>query len=149
MSSALNQSLELIKRFEGFRLEAYLDIGGVPTIGYGTTVYQDGKIVKLCDKITQEQAEKELLICCENLIKSILVHVKAPLNDNQLAALTSLVYNIGRDAFYRSTLLKYLNKKNYDKAADEFLKWVFDNNVKIQGLINRRKAEREVFLRTI
>ena len=78
--------------------------------------------------------------------------VSVPLTQNQYDALGSLIYNIGETNFGKSTLLKKLNSKDYNGAADQFLVWNKQADestgtmVTLQGLVNRRKDEREVFL---
>jgi lysozyme len=72
--------------------------------------------------------------------------VKVPLTDNQFSAIVSLVYNIGSGQFQTSTLLRKLNRGDYDGAANEFGRWVYDNGKKLDGLVTRRENERELFL---
>lgn len=139
--------MELLAQFEGLRLEAYLDSANIPTIGYGTIKYPSGKRVKMGDKITKAQAleyKKHDLKEFENTVNSA---VKVPLTQNQYDALVSLSYNIGSGAFKGSTLLKKLNQGDYKGAADAFLSWVNAGGKKVQGLVNRRKKERELFLK--
>ena len=73
--------------------------------------------------------------------------VKAPLTQNQYDALVSLSYNIGSNAFKNSTLLKKLNSGDYKGAAEQFLVWNKVNSKRVQGLVNRREAERNLFLK--
>lgn len=131
---------EFITNGEGFSEKAYQDTGGVWTIGYGHT-----KNVKKGDKITLEEAEKYYKADFEEHIEP-LKEVKVPLNNNQKIALASLIYNIGPNAFRKSTLLKKLNNNDFDGAADEFDKWTYDNGKKLNGLVNRRKKEKELFI---
>lgn len=141
------QDLNIIKEFEGLRLSAYDDGVGIQTIGYGTTRYPNGNKVKRGDKITLEQAEQYLrhdLSKFEDTVNSL---VKVPLTQNQFDALTSLVYNIGSGAFSNSTLLKKLNIKDYKGAADQFLVWNKAGGRTLQGLVNRRTKERQLFLK--
>jgi hypothetical protein len=72
--------------------------------------------------------------------------VKVPLTQNQFDALVSLVYNIGQTAFSNSTLLKKLNAKDYQGAADQFLRWNKGGGKVMKGLVRRREAERALFL---
>ena len=138
--NALKKARKFIADSEGYRETAYQDTRGVWTIGYGHT-----KNVKQGDKITKEDAEKFFK---EDLEEHIipLKKVKVPLNDNQKAALASFIYNVGPTAFAKSTLLKKLNNGDIKGASDEFDKWIYDNGTIIDGLINRRKAEKELFL---
>lgn len=140
-------AINLVKRFEGCKLHAYLDGGGVATIGYGTTVYNNGNKVKIGDVIDQERADFEIKAHCEKIEKSILNLVHAKLNNNQLSAIISLVYNIGINNFRFSTMLKKINNNNFVGAANEFDRWVWDNGKVIKGLQNRREEEKQIFLR--
>ena len=141
---------ELLKEFEGLELEAYLDTGGVWTIGYGTTVI-NGRPVQEGDTCTKEEAEQyfehDLQWVLETLDTCVLSDV--PLNDKMHEALVSFIYNIGSTAFRRSTLLRKLNNKDYLGAANEFLRWNKDNGKIIPGLTNRRKRERLLFLKGV
>lgn len=133
---------DLIRKYEGLRLEAYLCPAGVPTIGYGHT-----KGVKLGDKITKEQAEKFLdddYNAASAFVKSL---VKVSLTDNALGALTSFVFNLGVGSLKTSTLLKKLNVGDFVGAANEFDKWVFSAGKKLNGLIARRAEEKQLFLK--
>jgi len=133
-------ALDIIKKFEGCRLEAYQDVGGVWTIGYGFT-----KDVSEGDTITQEQADLRLVDEVESFASIVDHQVQVPLNPNQRDALTSFVYNIGSNAFQRSTLLDLLNQGDYAGASNEIPRWDRIHNVENQGLANRRHAEQELF----
>lgn len=137
-------TVELIKKWEGLRLKAYPDPGskdGKPvTIGYGTTLI-NGKPIALGTTITAAQADAYLradLPAREAAVKRI---VKVALNDNQLAALISFVYNVGIGAFEKSTLVKKLNAGDYKAVPAELRKWVNNDGKVMQGLINRREHE--------
>ena len=139
--------LSLIKKWEGCKLKAYQDGGGVWTIGYGTTFYpQDGSKVKEGDTCAQGQADNWLQIHVNNLVFEILHLVKPTLNENQLGALVCFVYNIGIDAFKKSTMLKLLNEGKIGEAAGQFPRWNKDNGKVVQGLTNRRLDEQKLFL---
>lgn len=146
-------SEDLIKKWEGCKLKAYNCSAGKPTIGWGSTRYINGREVRIGDEITQNQADSMLSFYVDAIEKEIKGFVKHNLTSFQLAALTSFVYNLGVGAFKNSTLLKKINLSEFDKAADEFMKWVYvtdpetKNKIKLQGLVNRRKDERELFIR--
>lgn len=131
-----------IAKWEGCRLTAYQDVVGVWTIGYGrtTNVHQG-------DTCTQEQADAWLAEEVETFRRGVRGAVLVPLTDNQLAACTSLAYNIGLAAFRGSTLLRKLNDGDYQGAADQFLVWNKAGGRVVQGLVNRRAAERDLFLK--
>lgn len=137
--------LDLIKRFEGLSLTAYKDVAGVPTIGYGTTRYPDGSMVRLGDKCTEAQAEEYLRDDVAGCEEAVNQYIGVPLSQAQFDALVSLVYNIGAGAFSESTLRRKLNAGDYQGAAVEFDRWVHAGGRKVGGLIKRRRAERELF----
>lgn len=139
--------LDLIKEFESFRSAPYLCSAGVPTIGYGTTVYPNGIKVKLSDqKITQQLAESFLQHHVNAIEKDVLNLVKVPLKQNQFDALVSFAYNVGIGAFGDSTLLKLLNAGDIDNASKQFERWNKAGGKVSNGLIRRRKAEKALFL---
>ncbi|EAU0368156.1 TPA: lysozyme [Salmonella enterica subsp. enterica] len=130
-----------IRAREGVKLAAYQDGGGVWTIGYGHT-----RGVKQGQVIIHEQADEFLDSDLRQVESCISERVTVALNQNQFDALVSFVFNVGRQAFSDSTLLKKLNEGNYRAAADQFTRWVYDNDQFVQGLYNRRVAERDLFL---
>ena len=135
--------INLIKRFEGCRLTAYKCPANVWTIGYGHT----GSDVKQGLTITQEQAEKllksDLVVHCNNVSKL----VKVPLNQNQFDALVSFEYNLGYGNLSRSTLLALINQKKFKEASEEFKKWKYAGVKVLAGLVKRREAEKELFIK--
>jgi lysozyme len=143
----------IIKAFEGKKLKAYKDSVGIWTIGFGSIYHYDLKRpIQRGDVITEEKAIEWLQKEIKDKTRSIKQFITVPINKNQLDALISLVYNIGLSAFKKSTLLKLLNQ-NADKisVADQFLRWnkgrINGKLVTIPGLTNRRKLERELFLK--
>jgi lysozyme len=133
--------IDLIKSFEGLRLEAYLDSVGIPTIGYGHT-----KGVKLGQKITEQEAEDLLrndLDEFERGVSSLIRNAK----QNQFDAMVSLAFNVGLGNFKKSSVLKWFNLGEYQTAADSFLLWNKAGGQVLPGLTRRRKAERELFLK--
>jgi lysozyme len=145
----INQDgLDLIKGFEGVRLAPYKDPVGIPTIGVGATFYQDGRKVTMTDPpMTEEQVTELLKFHLDKFEKGVSSLVKVPLNSNQFSALVSFAFNCGTGNLQSSTLLKKLNMLDYKGAADEFLKWTKSKGQELPGLIRRRKAERELFLK--
>lgn len=138
------RGLQFIALEEGLRLEAYLDGGGVPTIGYGHT-----RGVYMGQKCTATEAMNWLREDASEAEIAVTRLVGAPINQNQFDALVSLVFNIGREAFRKSTLLALVNQENYNAAADQFRRWRFDNGVSIPGLLNRRRREQDLFLHPV
>ena len=145
--SLSDNGMKLLEQFEGLRLEAYLDSASIATIGFGSIKYPNGKKVKLGDKITKAQAKQYKLHDLKEFESTVNTSVKVPLTQNQYDALVSLSYNIGSGAFKNSTLLKKLNSGDYKGAAEQFLVWNKVNSKKVQGLVNRREAERNLFIK--
>lgn len=132
----------LIRRFEGLELHAYRDPVGVLTIGYGhTTNVRPGQV------ITESEAEELLRYDLSWVEDAINKSVTVDLNQNQFDALASWVYNLGETNLRNSTMLKKLNAGDYEGAADEMLRWNKAGGKVLRGLVRRRKAERDLFLR--
>ena len=135
------KGIDLIKKFEGCRLEAYKCPAGIWTIGYGHT-----KGVQNGQKITQAQAEEFLIEDLKVYEKAVESCVKVPLSQNQFDALVSFCYNCGGEALRTSTLLRLLNEGKYSEAGEQFLRWNKAGGKVLVGLTRRREEERELFL---
>lgn len=134
----------ILKNFEGLKLCAYRCTSGIWTIGYGHT----GITVKSGDIITEAAANEffeQDIKFFENAVNT-LVTVK--LNQNQFDALVSFCFNvgIGKEGFAGSTMRRLLNRGEYTKAANQFLRWVYSGGKISEGLRRRRIKERELFL---
>jgi lysozyme len=140
-----SKGLDLIKRFEGCRLEVYLCPAGKRTAGYGTTGHGVAEM-PLGAPITQEQADAWLAEDVAEFAQAVEKAVKVPVTQNEFDALTSFAYNVGVEAFEHSTLLKKLNERDRAGAAAEFLRWIHAGGRELSGLVKRRAAERELFL---
>ena len=138
--------VDLICGFEGKWFATYDDGVGVWTIGFGTTVYPNGFKVKKGETCTEAQAKAYLAHDLKKFESAVNNAVKVPLNQNQFDALVSLAYNIGTDAFSKSTLVKKLNANDYHGAADRFDVWVNAGGKRMQGLVNLRAKEKALFL---
>ena len=138
--------IDLICNFEGKRLTAYDDGVGVWTIGFGTTVYPNGIKVKKGDTCTEAQAKAYMAHDLKKFEATVNKAVTVQLNQNQFDALVSLAYNIGTNAFSKSTLVKKLNANDIRGAADQFDVWVNAGGKRMQGLVNRRAKEKALFL---
>lgn len=133
--------IQLIKSYEGCKLTAYQDQVGVWTIGYGHT----GDDVYEGQTITQDEAESLFLQDLKKREDAVSGVVTVPLSDGQFSALVSFVYNLGIGALETSALLRCVNASNFDAAAAQFLRWDHEGSKVIQGLLNRRTAEQELF----
>ena len=132
----------LIKHFEGLDLNAYQDSVGVWTIGYGHT----GPDVHPGLVITLQQALDLLQSDLLGARKDVTRLVTVDLNPNQYAALVSLAFNVGAGCLIGTHLAADLKSGNFDAAADDFLRFDHAGGQVLQGLLNRRRAERELFL---
>lgn len=137
---------KLCRRFEGLYLRPYLCPAGVPTIGYGSTVYESGAAVLLTDPpITRERAESLLL--------HDLTRTRAPAVTRlcpgaqaagQQAALLDFAFNLGNGALASSTLRKRVNAGRWADVPAELRKWVKARGRVLRGLVLRREAEIEL-----
>lgn len=137
--------IELICSFEGFSSKAYLDVVGVPTIGYGTTIYPTGVKVTMYDNpVTKEQAREYIAHHVKQYIEPSLNNLV--LNQNQFDSLCSFCYNEGLGNFKSSTLLKkVMANPNDEEIKEEFKKWIYADHKPLAGLIERRKKESEIY----
>ena len=132
-----NEGINLIKKFEGLRLEAYLCPAGVWTIGYGHT-----KGVKKGQVITQLEADNLLKEDLSSFEKGVTSLIKSNINQNQFDSLVSFAYNLGLNNLKSSTLLKKVNSNPNDRTiVDEFIKWIYAGGKPLEGLKRRRQAE--------
>lgn len=148
MRKTSEEGKDLVRQGEGLRLRAYKPTpNDVWTIGFGHTkgVYE-GQV------ITREQAE---IFLAEDLAEAeacVNRLCSAPITDNQFASLVSFAFNLGCNALAGSTLLRFVNGGEYERAAGEFGRWNKQRNQKtlvyevLPGLTARRRAEKELFL---
>ncbi|MGN0019079.1 MAG: lysozyme [Candidatus Gastranaerophilaceae bacterium] len=137
--------LNLLKQFDHVHLTSYKDTGKYYSIGYG----HNGPDVKPGDTCTLEEAEATLRKDMEKFTNNIAKQVKVPLTQNQLDALAVFAHNVGNGAFNKSTLLKKLNAGDYVGAANELDKWVHADGKVLKGLVKRRNAEKQLFLKDV
>jgi len=138
---ATGVTIALLAMFEGYRQVDYRDPVDIPTACFGHTA-------------SAELGTRRSLIECEDLLledvrkyqAAVLRHAAVPLNDNQLAAFTSFVYNVGETAYSQSTLLRLLNSGDYAGACRELPRWVYAKGIKLSGLVRRRAQEMQVCL---
>lgn len=133
---------------EGVVLKPYLDSVKIPTIGIGTTVYPNGKKVTMNDPaITLEQAYEYCLDHLNKIALPVLNKVvTVPLNQNQVDALGSLIYNIGTGGFSTSSVLKSINAREpIGTIQANWAKWNKAGGKVLNGLVNRRKEEFKLY----
>ena len=135
-----DSTLAFITKEEGFRNKAYKDSKGLLTIGVGHLIKADEQhltTATLSDEQVKDLLKSDLKWCSE----AVETSVKVPLTQNQFDALYSLCFNIGETNFKKSTVVRKLNEKDYQGAADAILMW--NKPAVLEG---RRKRERALFL---
>lgn len=161
MIDVLKIASKLAKPFEGLSLKAYYDPVGYPTIGFGhllslkafefktkTNTWNEA-LAALRLQYPDISLEQATILLEQDMIKAykaVMFNVKYPLNNNQLAALTDFVFNVGPGNFRNSTLLKLINRGELQDAADQFLRWNKAGGIVLKGLTNRTIARRKLFL---
>lgn len=132
--------LSAVTTHEGMSFVAYRDIAGIPTICVGST--SGVKMGMRADRAECERRLRTDMQYAEHFVKKCTT---APITQNQYDALASLVFNIGGTAYCNSTLVKKLNRLDYQGAAREFPRWSYAGGKFSQGLYNRRIAEQATF----
>jgi len=139
------QGVEFIKSREGFDGTAYKDSAGYWTIGYGHKIkpgdpYSPYTTMKADEALALLERDLQPVVACINH------KCTAQLTQNQFDALCAFTFNVGCGAFETSTLLRRLNAGDFGAAAQELLRWDHAGGREVQGLLNRREAERDLFL---
>ena len=140
----LEIAASLCKQFEGFRSRPYLCPAGVPTIGYGSTYYSDGRKVTLQDPPMDEPSASALLMY-------ELQHTYLPgtlrncpilaTDERRLNAVVDFCYNLGIGRLQTSTLKRKINAQDWEGAKEELKKWNKGGGKVLAGLDKRRKSE--------
>ncbi|MGL4561919.1 MAG: lysozyme [Brevinema sp.] len=140
------RGLDLIKKWESFVPYSYKCPANINTIGYGHVILKNETFP---NTISKEFAEELLIKDCKIFEQEILRH-HLILNQHQFDALVSFVFNIGGEAFAKSTLLKHLKENKYLEASKEFARWnkttINGKKVTLKGLTDRRLDEMRLFV---
>lgn len=129
---------DLLKRSEGFRSHTYLDVDGFPTIGYGHRLAHSEAFP---NGITEAQAADLLLQDVREAEQAVARLVRVPLTQGQFDALVDFCFNMGQGRLAASTLLRDLNARQYQAAAEQLLRWDHAGARENAGLKARRQAE--------
>lgn len=132
------EGLDLIKRFEGFRGQLYVDVAGFPTIGYGHRVVPPESFP---GGVSQPQAADLLAADVSAAELAVGRLVKVALTQGQFDALVDFCFNLGAGRLQSSTLLRCLNAGRYNDAAEQLLLWDLAGGEVNLGLKARREAE--------
>lgn len=131
-----------IKQFEKLELKSYMPtVNDRPTIGWGTTFYEDGKPVKMGQTITRERADALFAHDLRKFEDVINETITVPLTQGQFDALVSLVYNIGASAFRNGTIDDKINNKDFDAARATWMQYNKQAGKELRGLTARRRSE--------
>ena len=140
----LDLAAELCRRFEGFRSKPYLCPAGVPTIGFGSTYYSDGRKISLDDvPITREQADSLLLHELNTTYAPGVMRLCPGLisNERRFNAIVDFCYNLGVGRLQTSTLRRKINAQDWEGAVEQLLLWNKAGGRILPGLERRRQAE--------
>lgn len=140
MKKISENGVKLLAELEGLKLKPYLCTAGVPTIGLGNTFYENRQPVKMTDKaITKEEAYHLFFLIASKFEKTINQNVPSDLTQNQFDALFCFAYNVGQNAFKKSTLLKRVNLNPNDVGGitQAFLMWKGKKDI----LLSRQKKQ--------
>lgn len=135
----------VVKKWEGFRHQAYLCPANVWTVGYGTTRLPGGRPVKAGDTMTAAEADEALRHDMRRFASAVDRLITVPLAEHERAALISFAYNVGDGALERSTLRRKLNAGDRAGAAAEFSRWNRAGGKTLSGLVRRRADEEALF----
>ncbi|MBO7696946.1 MAG: lysozyme [Methanobrevibacter sp.] len=137
---------DLIRKYEGCKLQSYKCPAGIWTIGWGTTYYPDGTPVKKGEIISQEVADMLLDRYIQKNITPVFEKIPYKLTDNQKCAIASLCYNVGVPSFLKSKCFSAMCKKDWAEMIRNY-DWGFKQNLK--GLFKRRIEELHYFIKDI
>ena len=138
-------AIDIDKKFEGFSAKPYICPAGAPTIGYGSTHYEDGTAVKMTDQpVTRDRAEE--LLSVEQLRCDIKIRTRfGNIGPARAGALGSFSYNLGFGALSGSTLAKKVLAGDHAAASQQFGRWIYGGGRRLKGLVLRRTAEQRVY----
>lgn len=144
-------SIELLEKLEGLSNKAYIDIAGKKTIGIGhllnaeelltSKVRINGAYVDYSLGLTTRQCYDLCRQDLERYCEAVSALVYVDLTQNEFDAVVIFCFNVGIDAFKKSTLLKLLNQGDYKSVPEQLMRWTKAGGKQSSGLINRRKAE--------
>lgn len=137
---------DLIKKYEGCKLQSYICPAGVPTIGWGNTFYKDGSKVKLGQTITQQQADELLDWYIKENVLPIFNELSSTLNDSQKQAICSLIYNWNIAGFKSSKLFQAIKSNDMINIYKE---WDYGVKNNLLGLFKRRSEELYLYFKDI
>ena len=154
------EALQLIEEFEGCLRKVpgqdlyapYIDPVGIPTIGIGSIWRLDGvtRVTMQDPPITKaecyERMDAELQRKC---VPALALYVTVQLHPFSEGALLSFMYNCGTGAFKASGIRRAVNERRWSDVPGELAKWRMGGGRVLPGLVRRRKAEADLFMRGV
>ena len=140
----LEIAADLCRQFEGFRSKPYLCPAGIPTIGYGSTYYANGRKVTLDDQPISEPDARALLMSelRHTYLPGVLRQCPGLAGDERrLNAIVDFAYNLGIGRLQTSILKRKINAKDWEGAKEQFMLWTRGGGKVLPGLLRRRQAE--------
>lgn len=134
--------VDILKQFEGYRPTPYICPGGYKTIGYGHLI-KPGELFQTL--LTPDDAHQLLLQDINDVEYQLSSLIKVSLNLGQRDALISFIFNVGLNAFQRSTMRRKINREDHDGAIGEFIRWIWAGGRKMPGLYQRRCLEADIY----
>jgi lysozyme len=134
-------ALVAIASWEGFSSSPYRDIGGVWTDGFGNTNNVDPN-----KSVSVPKGLNQLLINVSTAEEAVNTCITKPMTQGEFDAFVKFTFNVGNRAFCNSTLARKFNAGDNVGACNELSKWVYVKGQRVQGLANRREAERKLCL---
>lgn len=138
----------LCRQFEGFKSKPYLCPAGIPTIGYGSTYYSDGRKVTLQDPPMDEPAARALLMyeLQHTYLPAVLRHCPVLASDEaKCNAIVDFCYNLGVGRLQTSTLKRKINAQDWEGSKEQLKLWTRGGGKVLAGLVKRRDAECALF----
>jgi lysozyme len=142
---------KLLSEWEGFELNVYRDVAGLPTIGVGHLLTKDelssGKliinavVVQYGSGLTEQQVLDLLAQDLSPMESGVTGSITVALTQNQFDALVAFTFNVGLGAFKDSTLLKELNAGHLQAVPDQLRRWIHAGGQVSRGMVNRREKE--------
>lgn len=145
----LELAVALCRQFEGYRAKPYLCPAGVPTIGYGSTYYADGRKVTLEDAPMSEPDARALLMyeLQHTYLPGALRQCPSLIADERKCnAIVDFCYNLGIGRLQTSTLKRKINAGDWEGAREQLMLWTRGGGKVLPGLVRRREAEKALLL---
>ena len=136
------KGIDVIKHFEGLRLQTYRCSASKLTIGYGHTATAKKGMI-----ISQTKAEELLKSDLKRFEEGVTRLVGLKIHQLMFDSLVSFAFNLGLGNLQKSTLLKKINLGKFEDVENEFIKWNRAGGKVLEGLTRRRNAEKELFLK--